>query len=199
MLRTILAALLVVTIGSVAVAAPVVVDFDDLSYSYVLTGSGYAGLTWEAGNAGYQSNPGRWITPTDTNDYPHSLPHNAINAWGCTLIGIGFPQPVDVLGAYFAAQGVSSGWTSGVRVHGYLGGNPVGTTGWFNDIDDVADWFAIGLSNVDRIVVESVPISLGGGWFGMDDLTYNVVPEPATLSLLGLGIAGLVARKRRRR
>ena len=121
MLRMILTASLVVVLGSVAGAAPVVVDFDDLPYAYPLTGSGYAGLTWEAGNLGYQGLQGAWLTASDLQDYPHSEPHNAINGWGSTLIGIGFPQPVNVLGAYFAAQGVSYTQTTGVRVHGYLG------------------------------------------------------------------------------
>ena len=49
------------------------------------------------------------------------------------------------------------------------------------------------LENVDRIVVESVAVDNGGGWYAMDDFTY--VPEPATFLLLSLG--GLLLRRRR--
>ena len=119
---------------------------------------------------------------------------NIINAWGSTLMGIQFPGVVDVSGAFFAAQGTGSGITSGVRVHGYLGGIEVSTTGWFANIDETPDWFAMNAFGVDRIVVESVPTSNGGGWYGMDDLTFEVVPEPATMTILAIG--GLLLRKR---
>ena len=176
--------------------AEVIVNFDDLSYGMSLTESNYAGLTWEIGNAGYKGNSGYWYIPNDPaeylnpGDYPYSLPHNVINAWGSTLIGIGFPQLVNLEGAYFAVQGAESSWTTAVRVHGYQGENEVVVTDWFSEISTTPTWFAMNLENVDRIVIESEPTNLGGGWYGMDDLTYTPVPEPSSIVLLSMGWLG---------
>ncbi len=180
-------------LASAAVAK--VLNFDDLSYEYVLTGSNYEGLVWEQGNPGYNGNIGGWRVPTQENSYPYSGFHNAMNFWGSTFIGITFPQQVDVSGAYFAAQGDVISWTSGVRVHGYRSGTEVATTAWFTDIDTHPDWFNMNLNSVDRIVLESVPTNNGGGWYGMDDFTYTI-PEPASVGLLICGTAALLRRKR---
>jgi len=188
------AAAVILAVVSVANAQVVVVDFDDLDYKTTLSGTTYAGLTWEWGNLGYEYNQGYWKVPSDLPaSYPYSEPHNVINAWGATLMGISFPETVNVQGAYFAAQGDTSSWTTGVRIHGYLSGAEVEVTNWFNDIDETPSWFAMNLENVDRIVVESVAVDNGGGWYAMDDFTY--VPEPATFLLLSLG--GLLLRRRR--
>jgi len=142
-----------------------VVDFDDLIGPMNLTGSGYAGLTWELGNIGRGGiYPGEWIIDyVGFSDWPYSPPNNVVNGFGATLMGISFPTEVNVSGAYFTGQGAEAGWTTGIRVHGYQGGVMVATTPWFNDIDAHPDWFAINLSGVDRIVIESIPVLEGGG------------------------------------
>ena len=170
----------------------VVIDFEDLTPGQNISGTNYAGLYWEEGNAGYIGNQGYWSFPSRGSAYPHSGTHSLINAWGCTLIGFQFPEPVNVMGAYFAAQGLEP-WTTAIRAHGYLDGVQISTTDWFNDIDEFPDWFAMNLFNVDRVVIESVPRDDGIGWYGMDDLTF-VIPEPATLSLVAAGMALLKRR-----
>jgi len=178
-----------------AASEPIVVDFDDVPAGTILTGSDYGGLTWEQGNAGYQGKQGYWMIPEEPrpNNYPYSPPHNVINGWGCTRIGIGFGAEVDVLGAYFAGQGAGDSYTIGVRVHGYNGAAQISETPWFYDIDEHPDWFAMNLTGVDRIVIESIPVNEGGGWYGMDNLTY--IPEPTTLSLLGFGGLPLMRKR----
>ncbi len=191
-------ALTVAAIEARAVMA-VTLDFEDLASDTVLTGAGYAGLTWEWGNNGYEGNQGYWMVPVSLDSYPYSGEKNAINAWGCTLIGIAFPVNVNVLGAYFAAQGDEDSWTDAVRVHGYRNASEVAVTGWFTDIDTQPDWLQMNLNNVDRIVIESVPVIEGGGWYGMDDLTFELVPEPTTLTVFALTGLALFMRYRRRR
>ena len=184
--------------ANVKAIEPTVVDFDDLDYDTTLSGTNYAGLTWEWGNDRGDGHLGEWYIPSDGYDsYPYSPPHVVINGWGASLMGIGFSEPINVLGAYFA--GIEGGPTApGVRVHGYLDSVEVAITDWFNDIDTTPSWFAMNLNNVDRIVVEAILVERQGlpdaGWYQMDNLTY--VPEPGTILLLGLG--GLILRKRRK-
>lgn len=47
----------------------------------------------------------------------------------------------------------------------------------------------------DRIVI--VPGSFGD-WVGVDDITFTAVPEPASMLALGLGLAAVAARRRRK-
>jgi len=117
---------------------------------------------------------GGWVVPSRRDTfYPSSGEHNVINQWGDTLMGIGFPEVVDVHGAFFAGQAESGVWTTGIRVHGYRNGQVVQQTEWFRNIGKKPKWFAMNLRGVDRIVIESEPVLNGGGWYGMDDLTYS--------------------------
>ena len=186
-------------VSNFAFSAPTVLDFDDLPYQYNLTANGYAGLVWGNGNGGYNGNIGFWeISQPLSNGYPHSLPSDVMNAWGCTQIGIGFPSPVNMGGVYVAGQ--SNGpYTTGIRVHAYMSGQTVAVTDWFTNISTIPAWFDMSaLVNVDRIVFESVPVYQNTGIYGLDDLTFTYVPEPAGLAALSFAAAALLARKGRR-
>ncbi len=118
---------------------------------------------------------GVWAVPTrGSSSTAHSGRHYITNKWGDTRMGIAFPQPVTVRGAYVLGQGDDGTWTSGLRVVGYRDGRRIDQTGWFQDVDESPDWFAIDLVDVDRIEFVATPVINGGGWYGLDDLTYEV-------------------------
>jgi hypothetical protein len=117
---------------------------------------------------------GSWVVPTPrTSYYPNSGVHYVTNKWGDTSMGIGFPDVVDVLGVYVAGQGGNGVWTTGLRVIGYRNGEEVNHTRWFYHVDDEPTWFEINLEGVDRIVFESQAVYNGGGWYALDDLTFE--------------------------
>lgn len=177
----------------VGTAQGVVLNFDDLADRYILTGSNYAGLNWETGAPAIDGLNGVWGVG---GSYTHSGARSIINSGGTPLIGITFPSPVDVSGAYFAKQG-NVVPTNAVRVHEFLNGTEIGVTTWFS-ISSIPTWLDMHLSNqVDRIVVESEPVSSNAGAYNLDDLTFTYIPEPASMTMLGLAGAGLLARRRR--
>jgi hypothetical protein len=189
---------IIFVLGSVPFTHAVVLNFDDLSHDTVLTATQYGGLDWEIGNLGVGGVNGYWLALISRN-YPQSTPGNLINAGGCTSIGITFPSPAGLSGAYVAVQGDGALiWTTGLRVHGYNAGQEVVATDWFTTISTTPTWFDMSaLTNVDRILFESVPVYENTGYYGLDDLTFTYIPEPASLSLLALG--GLVLWRRRNR
>jgi hypothetical protein len=120
---------------------------------------------------------GIWSIPTGGSTYyPYSGKHYAVNKWGDTMMGISFPSKVNLQGAWFAGQGADDSiFTDGIRVHGYLNGYLTQTTNWFKDIDETPSWFDINLHNIDRIVIEAIPVYNGAGWYAMDDFTYSIL------------------------
>jgi hypothetical protein len=121
---------------------------------------------------------GVWMVPTlAATRSPHSGVHNAVNKWGDTRMGIGFPGAADVQGAYFAGQAASGAWTPAVRAIGYFHGEQVGETAWFDQLGSEPQWFAMNLHKIDRLEIVSQPVLNGGGWYGLDDLTYTLLPD----------------------
>jgi hypothetical protein len=189
------AASVIISAFAASYTAGDVLHFDDLPDQTIISGTSYGGLIWEEGNVGLGTTPGAWAVITG--DHPHSPPGNLVNTGGATLIGIGFPQPVDLGGAFFALQG-NLAPADAVRAHGYLGGVEIATTSWLTPLTSTPAWLDMSvLPIVDRIVLEANPVSRNAGAYGMDDLTFTYVPEPSSLSLLALG--GLLLRRRRSR
>lgn len=117
---------------------------------------------------------GVWRVPTRKSTFhPRSGDHYATVTWGDQEIGLGFGGLVDLDGAWIAGQGAAPSWASGLRIVGYRDGIEVGSTPWFEDVDDEPSWFAIGLEGVDRVVFQARPSSNGSAYFGLDDLTFT--------------------------
>ena len=117
---------------------------------------------------------GYWEIPTRKHThFPHSGVHYATNAWGDTNLGLGFGEPVDLVGTWVTGQELEPrAWTSGLQVVGFLRGEEVARTDWFEAIDHVPSWFAIGLTQVDRVEFVARPMIGGAGYYGIDDLTF---------------------------
>ena len=88
-------------------------------------------------------------------------------------MGIGFGREVDFDGAWIAGHGSEGIWARGVRVIGYRAGHQVAESSWMEDLDDGAQWLAASMERVDRIEFEARAAYQGGGWFGLDDLTFH--------------------------
>jgi hypothetical protein len=121
---------------------------------------------------------GSWVVPgRRATTFPRSGLHNVVNKWGDTRMGIRFPEPVDVGGAYFAGQAGTGVWAPGVKAIGYRGEAIIAETGWLRDIGPEPRWLAMSFRAVDRIEIVAEPAYEGGGWYGMDDLTYSTGPR----------------------
>ncbi|MEW6249434.1 MAG: hypothetical protein AB1716_02225, partial [Planctomycetota bacterium] len=124
--------------------------------------------------------PGVWMVPgLNAMSQPHSGTRHAVNKWGDTRMGIGFPAVVEVRGAWIAGQAGPGVWPPAVQAIGYRSGEVVAATEWFRALGPAPQWFGMDLRGVDRIEIVAEPRLHGAAWYALDDLTFTLDPDGA--------------------
>lgn len=178
-----ISALAAMALGAIVTtqARATVVTFDDLPHvccSFIP--DGYGGIIW---NGEWQSGP-------------QSSPYNAESAPNVAVATVTNPEfdfssPVTFNGAYFSGP---DGFST-VEFDLYLGGTLESTSGSLST-NSIPAFLASGYSGlVDKVVVAD---SFAADVFAMDNVTYNELPEPSTMTLVSTALLGFVALLRRK-
>lgn len=166
-----------------ALAAPsfaIVLDFEDLSGSGAVPVNYHGFASWAGWN--YYDSP-----------QPPYNPHSGLQRVYTSVGTIDIGTDVIFSGAWFNGYGSANGFPP-LQMDSYDNNVLVGS----NSVDLNGNGVAFFLSSNYGGPVDKVQISGPMGFFVMDDFTYDVVPEPA--SMVAFGIAAIaVMRKRRNR